>query len=354
MPLLSVIVPVYNAQQYLRDCLDSILSQTFTDFELICVNDGSEDCSLQILKEYEQRDKRVVVFDQHNRGAASARNLGLQNSKGQYITFVDSDDCLETKAYESALKYIDDVDVVCFGIKTFGEDFNKKTQKSDNEYYQLKYDGNVSITDKLIKKTDLSVCNKIFKRSIIDGCKLYFPEGLHYEDAAFCWKYFLSSKNIYFLNEYFYKYRRHSGSIMHTTFKNCDYAVEHLDIIDDLFEFLKRESIFCDNLNLFLNLFRSCFVFAYTYSPELNKKNILEKAANYADKFFAEMPIKNHFLTSLKNRDLERLFEPDLSFVEQIFSLKNVYVPDSQYKHKLICFMGVRFRIKVEKKEVAV
>ena len=94
-PKISVIVPVYNAEKYLHRCIDSILSQTFTDFELLLINDGSKDSSGAICDEYAAKDNRVRVFHKENGGASSARNLGLDNAKGEWIAFVDSDDLLE-------------------------------------------------------------------------------------------------------------------------------------------------------------------------------------------------------------------------------------------------------------------
>src|SRR5690606_27273688 len=92
MPKVSVIIPVYNAEKYLRECIDSVLAQTFDDFELLLINDGSTDGSGKICDEYAQKDARVKVFHKENGGVSSARNLGLDNAKGEWITFIDSDD----------------------------------------------------------------------------------------------------------------------------------------------------------------------------------------------------------------------------------------------------------------------
>ena len=95
-PKISVIVPVYNAEQYLPHCIDSILAQTFTDFELLLIDDGSKDNSSKICDEYEEKDKRVKVFHKKNGGVSSARNLGLDKAHGEWICFCDSDDCLKS------------------------------------------------------------------------------------------------------------------------------------------------------------------------------------------------------------------------------------------------------------------
>ena len=98
--LISIIVPVYNVDNYLRDCLNSILGQTYTNIEIICINDGSTDNSLEILNEYKDKDSRITVISQLNGGLSAARNAGLEVAKGEWVTFVDSDDCIHNKFIE--------------------------------------------------------------------------------------------------------------------------------------------------------------------------------------------------------------------------------------------------------------
>ena len=98
--LISILVPVYNVSSYLRDCLDSILRQTYPSIEIICINDGSTDNSLEILNEYKDKDSRITVISQTNSGLSAARNTGLEVAKGEWVTFVDSDDCIHNKFIE--------------------------------------------------------------------------------------------------------------------------------------------------------------------------------------------------------------------------------------------------------------
>ena len=122
-PKISIIIPVYNVEKYLRECLNSVVNQTMRDIEIICVNDGSTDGSLDILKEYAKKDDRIIVINQTNGFVESARNNGLKIAKGEYIQFVDSDDYLELNACETAYKYalLYNADVVVFGYKNFPE-----------------------------------------------------------------------------------------------------------------------------------------------------------------------------------------------------------------------------------------
>ena len=103
MPKLSIIIPVYNVEKYLPKCLESILGQSFKDFEIICVNDGSTDNSLQVLQTYKKQDGRIVIVDKKNEGSGIARNLGLSTARGNYVYFVDSDDWLENYALEKMI-----------------------------------------------------------------------------------------------------------------------------------------------------------------------------------------------------------------------------------------------------------
>jgi len=142
MSIISIIIPVYNVEKYLRQCLDSIVSQTFTDFECICVNDGSTDNSLSILQEYANKDKRLKIVSQKNEGNYSARNRGIKLSNSEYITFIDSDDWIENNYLEKLYSNItvnDDV-VICV-FKTY--------ETKDNIF---KRDPNFATISKLYKK----------------------------------------------------------------------------------------------------------------------------------------------------------------------------------------------------------
>ena len=116
MPIISIIIPIYNAEKYLSTCIESILSQGFEDFELLLINDGSKDNSLSICNDYAQRDSRIKVFDKPNGGVSSARNLGLDNATGEYVMFVDADDRLAPNALEMFSPYIPDYDFVRMNV----------------------------------------------------------------------------------------------------------------------------------------------------------------------------------------------------------------------------------------------
>ena len=147
MVKLSVIVPCYNVEKYLSECLDSILNQTFEDIEIICINDGSTDNTQDILDSYLKKDKRIKVISQHNQGLSMARNVGLKNVTGEYVTFIDSDDYFELTAFEETLKIVEEksLDLLIFKLINFDAD----TFEGERELFQMQIE--------LAKKLNLPV-----------------------------------------------------------------------------------------------------------------------------------------------------------------------------------------------------
>ena len=162
---LSIIIPIYNTAKYLKECLESVVNQRYKNIEVICVDDGSTDDSVKIVEEFCQKDNRFKLIKCAHQGVSRTRNIGLENTTGEYITFIDSDDTIEPEIYVESLKYIKMADFVCFKIKVFGENlFNNR--KAEKKYYAFKYNGLKKLNIKLLKKLDVSLCNKIFKANL--------------------------------------------------------------------------------------------------------------------------------------------------------------------------------------------
>ena len=224
MPKISVIIPVYNVEPYLSQCLDSILNQTFTDFECLCVNDGSTDNSLKVLQEYANKDIRIKIINQKNSGSSVARNNALKNSVGQYIAFVDSDDFI-SKDYLEKLLIIaekENSDIVYCRHKMYYPLDNKyesgvnkeKLNKLFNNYSNLKN------SDKQIKcildivENARSICMKLYKAEIIKNNNILFFENVFAEmDYSFNILVNLYSQKISLLDEEIYYYRKQIESI---------------------------------------------------------------------------------------------------------------------------------------------
>ena len=237
-PIISIIVPIYKTEKYLNRCLESLINQTLQNIEIICVNDGSPDNALVICEEYAKKDSRIILLSQTNQGLSAARNTGLLHAHGKYIQFCDSDDFFDLKMCEKMYNAIisSGADIVVSGVNLVKED----THFWGNEdYFRVPFLGISSISDTIFKQINVFAWNKIYKKDLIEKFNIIFPYGLHYEDAAFFFKYLMVSKTIYCINDQLYNYVCRSDSIMQTTSNSKpDYAIEHIYVIKDVAAFL--------------------------------------------------------------------------------------------------------------------
>ena len=204
MVRISIIVPVYNGEKHLSECIQSILDQSFTDIEVIVINDGSTDGSLSLIKRYAQNDSRIVVINQKNKGVSAARNAGLSKARGDYIMFVDADDYIARKdALELLIDFAKEngnPEVVCF--RRVGD---TRGRKAPSGYSKL----NDSIIGRMIvDETINTLWDKLYKKSIIKENSIKFPVGIRMaEDLLFNVQYFREAKTIGFFDEELYYYR---------------------------------------------------------------------------------------------------------------------------------------------------
>lgn len=233
----SVIVPVYNSEKYLKTCIDSLLNQTFEDIEIILINDESTDNSLDILLDYEWNyPNKIKVIDGSHKGAGHARNIGIDLAQGEYIMFVDSDDFIQKdtikKAYECAVST--NADIVRYD---FNRVFNNKKFSSMILYPNLKENTkNIhKLEDNYLLRENLGPCNKLFSRKIIGDSR--FPEDILFEDAPFVLEKIIKADKIVHLNDSLYNYTFNPNSIMgknlfHKNEKILD-ILKSMDMIDD-------------------------------------------------------------------------------------------------------------------------
>lgn len=210
----SVIVPVYNVEKYLRQCLDSLISQTLKDIEIIIVNDGTKDNSQGIIDEYVKRYSNVKAYIKENGGLGSARNYGIKKASGEYLAFIDSDDYVKEDMIEqlyNAAKKEDADYLICDYIVTYDDHkevdkINKGIRTLNNNY---KKDGILS---------PLYAWNKFVKKDLIVNNDLNFSEGLWYEDLPVTTILFALANKTFYLNKPLYYYRQRSGSIMNSKY----------------------------------------------------------------------------------------------------------------------------------------
>lgn len=216
MPKISVIIPVYNAEKYIKKCIESVLSQSFSDFELLLVDDGSTDQSGEICDSYAKTDKRIKVIHKQNGGVSTARNAGLLNSSGEYIGFIDSDDYIEPEMYSVLIDNIEkfQCDISICGFKVFNEDMNRVERVQNSGKIEI-----LSQEELVLKETDmpwsirLDVINKLFRKKSLNG--LLFDETLKCaEDTLFLHQAIRGMKKGVFVELPLYVNVRHEGSTM--------------------------------------------------------------------------------------------------------------------------------------------
>lgn len=244
-PKVSVIIPVYNTEKYLREALDSIVNQTLKEIEIITINDGSTDSSLDVLNEYAQKDNRIIVYSQENKGLSKTRNFGLDNCKGNYIYFFDSDDILSSTALEESYNKSenDNLDICFFDADIFYDDIKYDLHFDYKRCHLLEdkiYDG-IEITNILldINKFRASACLYITKSDYWHRKELYFENTLH-EDELYSSLLFLQAERVGFINNTFFKRRVRGSSIVTSPFTEQNLCA-YLFTIDKLLDFSKKD-----------------------------------------------------------------------------------------------------------------
>ena len=216
--LFSIIIPVYNVEKYLRACLDSMLNQTFSDWEAVCVNDGSTDSSAVALKEYAAKDDRFRVVEQPNAGLSAARNTGLKHAAGDYVLFLDSDDWLETNALETLARNLDGEDMLCFSGRRYleledrslpSDQLEERAYQSGMDYYN---------ENALLRRDFAFVCVvlRAYKRAFLSENGLWFKEGIFHEDNLFTPLACYYARRVKVINRCLYDYRVRDNSITTT------------------------------------------------------------------------------------------------------------------------------------------
>ena len=345
---ISVIIPVYNVEEYLEECLDSIVNQSFKDIEIICVDDGSTDNSSDILNEYQNNDSRIRIITQENHGAGSARNAALNDSKGNYIYFMDSDDYLDLDGLNKlhSLSQENDLDLVLFKLLNFNEKTGEKDYDYSNmpflldigkdvfSYQDFKYD---------LLKVDVSPCNKFFKRELVENKR--FLEGLIFEDNAFYIDYIFDAERIYFLDEILYYRRIKNDSVITKASK------KHADIIevyDHIYRKFKDKGMYPEFREmLFMRKIDSIY-----YRFSLIKPECKQYYYNHMKSSFLEQ--KDEYETELKLEEIEEYHKNIFNAVieSQRFEEVDVYLKFYQLKTKLEALKEENNKLKHENNEL--
>ena len=242
MPAISVIIPMYNTEAFINDCLDSLVAQTFTDFEAIIINDGSTDESARIAASYASSDARFRLIGQPNKGPSEARNTGLKIMRGDYVTFIDSDDCVAPNYLETLffLAQLHQADIVCCSTQNINEAHKIDGSKPSTAIYKmLTAEEAAKISLYQDSLPDYSAWNKLYKANLWKG-KL-FPAGTIYEDLAVVPEVLLEANKVATTKSKLYFYRKRPGSELATQIDKQK-IVQLLDIAENVFEKMKTIS----------------------------------------------------------------------------------------------------------------
>ena len=343
MAKVSIILPVFNVEDYIVKCLDSLINQSLQDIEIICINDGSTDNSLEIMKAYEQKDKRILVIDQENKGQGAARNKGLEVAQGEYIGFVDPDDWVDTDMYEqmyNQAKALNSEIVICDYIRYIEKNgrnwqqqyFRRATSVKSSEIFDVPSRKNLD-KDIINPSLLISPCycwNKIYKREFLQKNNMLFPNDRCYEDVMFILKSHILADNISYINKGYYYYRVNETSTLRTI-ENRYLCL--LKVFEDVRNYLKEINLydeFIDNLKYFI-LMNTVFIYE---NKKISKydKDLIQKVKIY--------------LEPSEYGKLKKILCPPLW--EKIFSVTNFY--DYGTKHKQIKLFGIRIKIKLTTK----
>ena len=358
-PKISIILSVYNTELYLRECLDSVVNQTLKDIEIICVNDGSTDGSLNILKEYQSKDSRIIVVDQENKGLATSRNNALQIAKGQFIQFVDADDLLVNNAceilYNKCVKH--NLDMLSFSCFSFIDETKEQIYKP---YYNFEYLPQ-NVQEKFFHYTEMKdILHKmavtsgltIYKRELINSNNILFPNGLFFEDNVFFLKAWSKANKMGILKQKLYKKRVHENEITQNWDKHFS---DYIKISDIVLEYLKSIHIDKTIYNNYYNRYKnSCIEFYCSFDLEKQKQyykelsTFLEKYELKYKWFERIFSIKNYFnkkykvisILGIKIKIKRKKVE---KYLQGIFSVQNIDI------HKVITILGIKIKIKSKK-----
>lgn len=325
-PKVSVIVPVFNSENLLNKCLDSIKNQSLNDIEIICIDDGSTDNSFKILEDYKSHDSRFKIFQQENEGAGSARNKGIENSHGEYLLFVDSDDYIEKetceKLYEQANRL--DCDLILFNSMRHFEnnrDLNLIHFKENKDIdYSIRVFDYEYFKDRIFDGEYGVIWNKLYKSCFIKDNNISFPKHKIYNDVEFHVKTTILAKKISYVGEIFYHYNRLGHSSLQTSFVKTNHALVFFDVLYALFDFLVENDLFDDFKNEFIN---------FTIFELRNKLKSISN--DYKQEFFEKTKEFYYFL-ELNTDELNKI--PFEYFIHFIFIVNSEDYSDFKKRSK--------------------
>lgn len=307
MKKVSVIIPVYNVEEYIEECIESVVNQTLKEIEIIIVNDGTQDNSMKKIEKF-LFDKRIIIINKENGGVSSARNCGLEIAKGEYIAFLDSDDFIDEMMLEKMYSSSEKADIVFSNIIEYND--ITKEKKFRKNYFPLE---NKTRKGKFFfNYSDVVVWNKIYKNNFLRKFNIRFNERIIHEDIIFTFKTMFLADKVKWVNEYFYFYRiNRNGSIM-SSLKKDKSLKSHKEILKQIeeFETFIKEGTF-EKVRIFLYKEYYKSYICYLEKKKINIceiKKFEEKLKKYYDIKFSKEEYK------ILKEDISKLFKTKLFY----------------------------------------
>ena len=361
MVKISVIVPVYNCEDYLEESLGSILKQTFNDIEIICIDDGSSDDSLRILKKIASSDSRVEVFHNENQGAGAVRNDGMKKASGDYVYFFDADDFLESnaleKAYSNAIR--NDSDIVFFKFDQYKENtfFTHSGPNLEMQFVGADFDNfTFDWHDYRVGPFTgpFAPWLKLYKKEFLDAHECFkFPNDLNHNDVPFHVMTFLKASKISFVPEHLYRYRiDNEGSITNNRLKKYDHIFRIIQIVEDFLlsedymeEFKKEFDYFKAN-RITYEIYGRPEEYFYLAKEELKSVDLSNELLPNDTSLKANTILSSNSLEEYNykikvNEEINGLKRENKSLADEINSLKG--------KNKSLAYENKRLRAKLKK-----
>lgn len=240
---ISIIIPIYNGEKYLKECIDSVINQKYNNLEIILINDGSTDKTEKICLDYKKNDSRIIYIYQENSGVSAARNKGIEISSGNYIIFLDSDDSLELYAIEKINENIENTDLLCFGYRECYVDQKRDIILNENIYDKKEIEEKILITQTI----GGYLWNKVFDARIIKENNIVFDNNIHFcEDLLFVINYFKYCEKTIYIKEILYNYKMRKSGASYNFFnkKSLGFLKTYEKIIKEEDLNLKHKEIF--------------------------------------------------------------------------------------------------------------
>ena len=317
-PVISIIVPVYKVERFVRKCIDSILNQTFKDIEIILVDDGSPDNCGQICDDYAKTDKRIRVIHKQNGGLSDARNAGIDIARGEYIAFVDSDDYISPNMYKCLYELIEknnaDIAVCRSVLVNENED-----ARFENSGIGKKMDNEQALHEMICKRLfTVNAWNKLYKTALFKDIR--YPVGMLYEDLATTYKLIDKSTYVVYTDARLYAYVQRDGSIMNKTGYNV--SVDKLTIISEMLDYFNKKDVACKND------IKTCIIrYLLNDLYKMSSRGTLLENSEYLEglqvlmkknrKLFRRLSVKEHMVADLS------LYMPQL--LQFIYKRRRVY-----------------------------